>query len=103
MFLMYGNSCLVQFSQPSQHSGFFLPHKPFILWHLSTIRLQLLSLNGLQISMNALITRHCVLMTTSDVLTCQGHIDVIAEMVTIVSMESVKVNTHLYSNVCTYT
>ena len=53
--------------------------------------------------MNALVTRHCVLITTSDVSICQGRIDVIAEMVIIVSVESVKVNTHLYSSVCTYT
>ena len=53
--------------------------------------------------MNVLITRHCVLMTTNDVLICQGHTDVIAEMVTIGSMESVKVNTHLYSSVCAHT
>ena len=53
--------------------------------------------------MNALMTRHCVLMTINDVLICQGHIDVIAEMVTIGSVESVKVNTLLYSSVCTYT
>ena len=53
--------------------------------------------------MNALMTRHCVLMTTSDVSTCQGRIDVIAEMVTIVSMESVKVNTHVCALVCKYT
>ena len=52
--------------------------------------------------MNVLMTRHCVLMTTSNVLICQGHTDVIAEMVTIASMEFVKVNTHLYSSVCTY-
>ena len=52
--------------------------------------------------MNALMTRHCVLITTSDVLICQGHTDVIAEMVTIASMEFVKVNTHLYSSVCAH-
>ena len=52
--------------------------------------------------MNVLMTRHCVLMTTSDVLICQGHTDVIAEMVTIASMEFVKVNTHLYSSVCAH-
>ena len=54
---------------------------------------------ALQISMNALLTEHCVLMTTSSVSTCQGHIDVNAKMVIRVSMEFVKVNTYLYSNV----
>ena len=54
---------------------------------------------ALQISMNALMTRHCVLMTTSGVSTCQEHIDVNAKMVIIVSMEFVMVNTYLYSSV----
>ena len=54
---------------------------------------------ALQISMNALLTELCVLMTTSSVSTCQGHIDVNAKMVIRVSMEFVKVNTYLYSSV----